>query len=118
MTFNEGDQVYVIMSLWSDSIRKGVVSRVTKTQAIVGSGDNGIRFNRQSGRIIGGSGYSTTRIEHHNPSLDALYKKRQGEALAAKLSAVALQVSRGEIALTSNLYAAIQNWIRHEEGEK
>ena len=69
--FNEGDQVYVRRGFLGSDIHRAVVTRVTKTQATVGS----IRYNRQTGRLIGGSAHSSSWIEHPTPILDVQYRQ-------------------------------------------
>lgn len=86
--FNEGDQVY-INSFGYGAMSRGVVARVTATQAIVGEGARERRFNRETGRLVGGSTWNTARIDHPTPSLDAEWRRVRSAAAARHLSAVA-----------------------------
>lgn len=96
MKFNEGDQVYINSSGYG-AMGRGVVSRVTATQAIVGEGPKERRFNRETGRLVGGSTWDAARITHPTPSLDAEWRRLCASAAARHLSAVADKGNADEI---------------------
>lgn len=78
--FNKGDEVYVEQH--GSPLVRLRVERVTKTQAILGG--VGWRFNRTTGRRIGGGNYIYLHLR--SPKLDARYAKEwaYGRDLAAR----------------------------------
>lgn len=114
--FNTGDHVYVISGTWRDYIRKATISRVTKTQAIIEGTRTESRYNRETGREVGTSGYNASRIELPTPSLDSQWRENRGKRLASNLSLAARNVERGNEESKEVLLAAINAWIAHEGG--
>lgn len=96
MTFNEGDEVYV-HDAGRYSIRKEVVSRVTKTQAIISHERYEEKFNRKTGREIGGDSWNATRIDHPTPGLDKQYRAKLINRATRVLSDAALKGTEDEI---------------------
>ena len=97
MTFNEGDQVYVLSWGWGGHLSRAVVSRVTKTQAIIGEGAREQRFNRETGRRTGAHTWDATRIELRDEDLDREYRIVVTKALATRLSEAARKGDPDEI---------------------
>lgn len=88
MTFNEGDQVYIYSSGYL-SLSRGVITRVTKTQAIIDHGRYEQRFNRETGRMVSGDSWTRTRIGHPTPVLDAAWRRAQIDAARLRLRVAA-----------------------------
>ena len=109
MAFNEGDQVYVLSGGWG-SLDPAVISRVTKTQAIIGEGAREQRFNRETGLRTGSSAWDTTRIELRDEDLDHEYRMKVTKALAVRLSEVARKGDPDEIR------EAFAKWDKAESG--
>lgn len=109
MVFNEGDQVYVLSGGWG-SLAPAVVSRVTKTQAIIGEGAREQRFNRETGRRTGSSAWDAARIELRDEDLDHEYHIKVTRGLAIRLSEVARKGNPDEIR------EAFAKWDKAESG--
>ena len=115
MTFNEGDRVYVMSGGWGRGLSPAVISRVTKTQAIIGEGAREQRFNRETGRLTGASSWDTERIELRDETLDRQYRSEVTRILALRLSESARKGDAAEIR------AAFEKWNASEsqvEGER
>lgn len=111
MTFNEGDQVYVYSS-GRFTLRKAVISRVTKTQAIIANDRYEEKFNRETGRMVGGGAWDSTRIDYPTPGLDKQYLEQRKHRAASMLSEAA---RKGDAA---DIRAAYARWDRLEREEK
>lgn len=105
--FNEGDKVYVVGGGWSRVLQRSKVIRVTKTQAILATGG---RYNRVTGRMVGGNEWSASRIEQPSPSLDATYRKQQVREAAARLANVARDYSIERDVPPEDIRAAFAAW--------
>jgi hypothetical protein len=101
--FNEGDEVYVYSSGYR-ALRKAVVVRVTKTQAVVESGRAEQRFNRETGRLIGGDTWNMSRIDHPTPALDKQWLAERVDGARRHLAQVAAKSDAAEIR------AAFERW--------
>lgn len=110
--FNVGDQVYIYASGYR-GLAKGVISRVTKTQAIVANGRFEQKFNRQSGRLIGGRQFDTPSISHRTDRLDAEWHQQKIRAARRELAEVA-RGNNGDDAHV--LRAAFEKWDRLQGG--
>lgn len=109
--FNEGDNVYVLR--WGCGARtldRARVERVTKTQAII---TGGAKFNRETGREVGGGGsYSSQRIEHPTLQIDSQWRGELAEVARRRLVEVA---RRGATEETWEAYAA---WVSAERAAR
>lgn len=109
--FNAGDEVYVY-STGLTGIRKGVITRVTKTQAIIDRGRYEQRFNRVTGRQVGsGDAWSIVCISKPTPALDELWHQDRVRSAARLLSEAA---KTGDEGVTRKAYAT---WL-HLVGEE
>lgn len=103
--FNPGDEVYVTAGGLHD-LRTTKVSRVTKTMAIVG----GVRYNRRSGWMIGGSTWSRSVILHPTPELDRRYAGVQRRRLARRLADAFRKWEPGDEAATAAVDELLAEW--------
>ena len=105
--FNAGDVVYVIRYGYQQ-ISKGVITRVTKTQAIIQHERYEQRFNRETGWMIGGGSFDTPKIAHPTPALDKEWHKKKIRNARLALVLAAKKDDADEIR------AAFEKWDRLE----
>lgn len=108
--FNGGDRVY-IYSAGYGAISKGIISRVTKTQAIITHARYEQRFNRQTGRLVGGGSFESTSISHPTERLDREWHAQKIRAARRELAEIA-RGNNGDDG--SDLRAAFEKWDRLE----
>lgn len=99
LPFEAGKEVYLYSTGMSSPIERATISRVTKTQAIIDRGHYEQRFNRETGRIIGGSGatWGQRRLSRSTPALDKLWAEQQLRNAKAKLMHAASKEDAGAI---------------------
>lgn len=74
--FNAGDPVYITNYSYGQ-ISKAVITRVTKTQAIIQRERYEQRFRRDDGFLVGGARFDHSRIKHPTPELDKEWHERK-----------------------------------------
>lgn len=122
MTFNEGDEVFLVSGMSvRDTVEKARVSRVTSTLAIVEMNGRERKFDREWGnQKPRPTGYSRgDRIEHPSPTMERRYLENQRRELARRLSFAATQYERGDdtqAGAIAKLYAAWSKIAAVSEG--
>ena len=111
--FNEGDNVYVLRwGFGARTLDRARVERVTKTQAII---TGGAKFNRETGREVGGGGsYSSRRIEHPKLELDSQWRREVADAARHRLAGTA----RHRDGDPEKIRAAYAAWDRAEQAAR
>ena len=115
--FNEGDNVYVLRwGFGARTIHRARVERVTKPQAII---TGGAKFNRETGREVGGGGsYSSRRIEHPTPQLHSQWRGELAEVARMRLVDVARRGTPGEIRAAYAAWDSAEQAARAEGDKK
>lgn len=103
--FNKGDHVYIYSSGYQ-ALSRGVIARVTKTQAIIQHERYEQKFNRETGRLIGGGTWNSTSIAHPNDRLDREWREQQVRTARRLLSKAA------ETDDPNAIRAAYEKWDR------
>lgn len=107
--FNAGDTVYV---LFGRNVRaKAEVTRVTKTQTILEYPNYVKRYDRTTGRLIGGGRWETERIALPTPDLDEAWH----EAHIDKARQALAEMARS--GTDEQLRAAYRTWERLVDGD-
>lgn len=106
--FNAGDAVYVHRYGYG-RISKAIITRVTKTQAIIERERYDQRFNRGTGRLVGGGNFDSTRISHPTPALDREWRQRKVRNARLLLARAAEKDDADAIR------AAFEKWDRLEQ---
>ena len=106
--FNEGDEVYVSSR---EALRRETITRVTKTQAVIEHERHVEKFNRETGRQIGGSDIGASCLHHPNEHLDKKWRQARVDAARRVLAEYA---RRDE---PEKIRAAFAKWDRLDRKE-